>query len=244
MSKQFADTVKFAFKTSIPVLCGYIFLGIAFGIMLQNAGFSVLWAFIISLVVYAGSMQFVLVNLLSANAPLYTVAVMTLMINSRHLFYGLSFIERFKAMGKRKPYLIFALTDETYSLLSAVTFPEKVNAKNATFLISLFNQCYWIIGSVIGAAAGELIPFDMTGIDFSMTALFTVILIEQIKAAQNKLPVLIGLCSAVLCLLVFGADQFILPSLILTVTVLLLCKPYLLTKTAAKHNAKEGDSNG
>ncbi len=224
--------LRYAFKQTIPVLLGYVFLGIGFGILLKEAGYNFLWALVISTVIYAGSMQYVLVSFLGSPISLVTVAIMTLSINGRHLFYGLSFIERFKSMGKLYPYMVFSLTDETYSLLYATQIPEELEEKKVSFLISLLDQIYWVSGSVIGALIGELIFFNTTGIDFAMTALFVVIFLEQWLAAKNHLPALIGMVSGIICLLLFGEKNFLLPSLIVTVGVLLLTKPLLSRKEA------------
>ena len=211
--------IKYAFSRTLPVLFGYIFLGIAFGIVLQQAGFNFLWAFCISLFLYAGSMQFVLVPLLASAASPLTVAVTTLFVNSRHVFYGLSFIESFKKM-KTQLYMIFSLSDETYSVLCSCKNedPEEKN-RPAWFLINLFDQSYWIIGSVIGALLGQVLPFDFTGIDFSMTALFVVILLDQVLAHPKVASrcAVTGLLAGIICLFIFGTGNFLLPALIITV---------------------------
>ncbi|MEZ3420404.1 MAG: AzlC family ABC transporter permease [Eubacterium sp.] len=225
------QTIKFALKKSLPVLFGYLFLGAAFGIMLYEAGYTVLWAILISVVVYAGSGQFLLVSLLSSAASLPTVAFMTLFVNSRHIFYGLSYVETFKKGGWRYPFMIFSLTDETYSVNTSIhTVPANVDEVMARYFIGLFDHIYWILGSVIGALAGQLIPIDFTGVDFSMTALFVVIYIDQMIEAKNKFAGIIGIVCAVLCLIVFGADKFLLPSLILTVALLSALKPLIQKK--------------
>lgn len=212
----------YAFVQTVPVLLGYIFLGIAFGLMLQDAGYSYIWAFFISVFVYAGSMQFVLVTLLTGAQSLLTTFIMTLFINGRHIFYGLSFIEKYKKMGKAYPYMIFSLTDETYSVLCSLKVPEGMNEKKVSFLVSLFDHLYWIAGSVIGALIGQMISIDTTGIDFSMTALFVVIVVNQWMENKNHIPTLIGFGTAIVALLLLGADNFLLPALTLTV-ILLLC---------------------
>lgn len=217
-------TIKFAFLQSLPVFCGYLFLGAAFGLLLQKAGYNFIWAFFISLTVYAGSGQFLLISFLGGTVSWFNMAFMTFMLNSRHIFYGLSFIERFRSMGKMYPYMIFSLTDETYSVLCSLKVPEGVEEKKASFFIALFDQCYWILGGVLGTIAGQLLPFDTTGVDFAMTALFVVIFIEQWLDSKNHIPVWIGGISSVLCLVIFGADNFILPSLIVTVSLLLFMK--------------------
>lgn len=227
--KNKIETFKFALKKSLPVLFGYLFLGSAFGIMLYDAGYNWIWAVFISLFVYAGSGQFLLVSLLSSRASLATTAIMTLFINSRHMFYGLSFIEKFKQGKWRYPFCIFGLTDETYSVnTSFSTVPENINEPHARFLISIFDHCYWIIGSVIGSLAGQIIPLDFEGIDFSMTALFVVIFIDLVREHKGRLKSVgfIGIGCAVICLIIFGADRFLLPSLIVTVLAMTAGKPY------------------
>lgn len=229
MTTNKKDTLRFALHKSLPVLFGYLFLGSAFGIMLYNAGYNFIWAIFISLIVYAGSGQFLLVSLLSSAAPLPTVALMTLFINSRHMFYGLSFVEKFKKGGWRYPFMIFSLTDETYSVnISFAEVPKGVDEIKARYLIGLFDHIYWIIGSVIGSLAGQIIPIDFTGIDFSMTALFVVIFIDLIREqkGRRKLVGLIGIISAVFCLIIFKAENFLLPAFIITIAVLCALKPY------------------
>ena len=230
------QTVRFAFYKTIPVLLGYLFLGLAFGLLLQEAGYSFWWALLSSGIVYAGSIQFVLVEFLNGGTGFLTVAVMTLLINSRHAFYGLSFVEKFRKM-KTYPYMIFSLTDETYSLLCSLKVPEGIDEKKAMFLIALFDQLYWVAGSVLGAALGQVLPFDMTGIDFAMTALFVTIFVDQWREAKSHLPAIVGLCSAAVCLLIFGGSNFILPSLIITVGILMALKGRLETSLSGKAEA-------
>jgi len=220
MKKHF----HFAFITTLPVFFGYIFLGIAFGLLLQRGGYNYLWALGISTFVYAGSMQFVLLSFLGTEISLLSVLLMTLSINSRHMFYGLSFIEKFKHMGKAYPYMIFSLTDETYSLLCGTKIPTHLSEKKIYFLISLFDQLYWITGSVIGVVVGEMILFDTTGIDFAMTALFVVIFVEQWLSDTSHIPAMIGLCCGILSLILFGPSGFIMPALLTTIALLLLGK--------------------
>ncbi|MCQ2520480.1 MAG: AzlC family ABC transporter permease [Lachnospiraceae bacterium] len=211
--------IKYAFVKSFPVMCGYIFLGIAFGVVLTDAGFNPLWALFMSGAVYAGSMQFVMVPLMATGASLVTMAVTTLFVNVRHVFYGLSFTESFKKL-KSKPYMIFGLTDETYSVLCGCKNEDPDEEKIDTWpLITLFDQLYWVTGSILGAILGSFIPWDLTGIDFSMTALFVVILVDQIrKNVRIAGPTaLMGGISAVICLFIFGTDKFLLPTLIITV---------------------------
>ena len=203
MTTDLKSTLRYAFLKSLPVFCGYLFLGLAFGLLLQNAGYHFIWAFFISIFVYAGAMQFVLVEFFTSGINLITAALMTLLINSRHAFYGLSFLDQFKQMGKAYPYMIFSLTDETYSLLCSLNPPEDIDKKKASFFIALFDHCYWIFGSVLGAALGQLLQFNTAGIDFAMTALFVTIFIEQWQAFKTHIPAIIGLFSGILCLLIF-----------------------------------------
>ncbi len=222
--------LRIAFVKSVPVMAGYLSIGIAFGLLMQEMGYNVFWALLISLILYAGSMQFVLLQFLSGGASLLTVAVTTLLVNSRHLFYGLSFMDTFRSMGKKYLYMVHSLTDETYSLLCSYQPQEGEDGKQAMFWISLLDHIYWLVGTALGALAGGLIPFDTTGIDFAMTALFVVIFVEQWKGAKSHLPAIAGLVCGVLSLLVFGADRFILPAMILGIAVLLGSKKYVLQK--------------
>lgn len=200
---------------------GYLFLGITFGIMLREVGFGVFWAFISSLFVYAGSGQFLMCEFIADNAPLFTCGVMTILLNSRHIFYGLSFLTRFNRLGKKKWVNILELTDETYSVLC---FTEKDGAHPLTMLfISIFDHSYWIMGSMIGNLIGSL-PFDFTGVDFSMTALFVVLFVEQWKTNSYKLPAITGFVSSVLFLLLLGPSNFIFPSLVLSSVVLIFTR--------------------
>lgn len=221
MSQNSVREIKYAFMQSIPVMLGYIFLGIAFGLMLHDGGYSYWWGFFASLTIYAGSMEFVLVTLLTGGASLLYSAVMTFFINGRHLFYGLSFIEKFKKMGKAYPYMVFSLTDETYSVLCALKVSDGMRENRVMFWIALFDHCYWITGSVLGGVLGEIIAFDTTGIDFSMTALFVVIVLNQWMDSKEHKPALLGGIIGMICLLVFGAEQFLLPALSFTAIILL-----------------------
>ena len=218
-------TIRKAFTKSLPVMAGYMVLGIGFGILLKGAGYGLFWAFIMSLTIYAGSMQYVAVPFLASGASLITVALTTLMVNARHLFYGLTMIDKYKTAGKKKPYLIFSLTDETYSLLCTDEIPDGVDRHWYQLLVSLFDQCYWILGSVLGSLLKELLAFDTAGIDFSMTALFVTVFVEQWLSTKNHWPAVIGLASAAACLVIFGPDSFLLPTMIaITISLLLLRK--------------------
>lgn len=223
-----------AFPVTVPVLMGYLAIGMAFGFMLQAIGYNFIWAFFMSLTIYAGSGQYLGVSLLSSAAALGTVALMTLLINFRHLVYGLSMLEKFRGMGWRKFYMIFSLTDETYALLSSAQAPVGVNPKNFYFAIALLDQSYWIIGSVIGAVAGEILPISTEGIDFAMTALFVVIAVDQWKAYRKHLPALIGGAVTIVCLLIlgqiFGQQQMLIVSLAVIVALMLALRDRLEEK--------------
>ena len=213
---------KEALRLSFPVMVGYVFLGIAFGILCQQQGYSMLWAFLISLSVYAGSMQFVLLTFFHAGFSLVEVALVTLTVNARQLFYGLSFLKSFPAMGKKRWYMMFSLTDETYSLLCAIPNKENREGEQLMFCISLFDQLYWIIGSVLGATIGSLLAFDTTGIDFAMTALFTVIFVEQWLAVKQHGAVYIAIAAILISTALFRLSNFLLPALILLVILLVI----------------------
>ena len=208
-------TVKQAFIKSLPVMAGYIVLGIGFGILLRTAGYGVLWAFSMSVFIYAGSMQYVGIGLIAGGASIITTMLTTLMVNARHLFYSISMIDRYKSAGKYKPYLIFALTDETYSLLCDGKVPGEADAGRYRFLVSLFNHCYWVTGSVIGSLLGTVIPFSTKGIEFSMTALFVASFTEQWLTDKDHIPALVGIISSLICLLIFGPERFLIPTMLL-----------------------------
>ena len=240
MAKSLRKLIYYSFKRSLPVLFGYLFLGIAFGILLRKAGYGLIWAFFSSLFIYAGSGQFLMCEFLSdGNIPLVTVAAMTFLLNSRHIFYGLSFITRFKVLGKLKFIPILELTDETYSILC---FCESDNAHPLTnIFISLFDHSYWIMGSCIGSVISNL-PFSFEGVEFSMTALFVVLFVEQWKTLSYKLPAITGLVSSAVFLALLGPDNFILPSLIVSCAILIFTKGYY--NKSVKNKYKEGQNNG
>ncbi|MCD2493463.1 AzlC family ABC transporter permease [Lacrimispora sp. NSJ-141] len=198
-----------AFPLTLPVFMGYLFLGIAFGVLLSSEGFHVGWAIFMSVIIYAGSMQFVAIELLTLPFNFLSTLLITLMVNARHLFYGLSMLDKFKDSGKLKPYMIFSLTDETFSLLCSANPPDGVSKKWFFFFIAVLNHFYWILGGVIGNAAGNLIPFNSKGIDFAMTALFIVIFVDQWENSNNHLPAVLGIVITAACRLLFGTSWFI-----------------------------------
>jgi 4-azaleucine resistance transporter AzlC len=231
-----------AFPYTVPVLMGYLSIGIVFGWMLSAIGYNPLWAVAMSVTIYAGSGQYLGVDLLANATPLADVAFLTLVINFRHLVYGLSMLEKFKGMGWRKIYMIFALTDETYALLAGVHAPEGVDEKDFYFTISVLDHVYWIAGSLVGAVAGSLIHINTDGIDFAMTALFIVIAVEQWQSSARHFPVFLGAVSTLVCLLWLGPDggRFLIPALGILVAGLLLARP-ALDKPKAEAPTLEGD---
>lgn len=227
MMAGYKNAAKRAFPYTIPVLTGYLFIGIAFGVMFAEKGYSFLWAMLMSAMVYAGSGQYLAVNFFAPGVSFVHVIFMTLMVNIRHVFYGISLLEKFNNMGKKRWYMIFGLTDETYSLLCTTKIPDDVDEEKFLFILSLMNQSYWIIGSAIGGLAGALLPFPSEGIDFAMTALFVVIFVEQWMDSRNRIPELVGVLSAFICLQIFGAGKFVLPSMILIILILFVSRKRL-----------------
>lgn len=214
------SVLRAAFLNTLPVMTGYLFLGFGFGIYLNENGYGLIWALAMSLFIYAGSMQYVAVSLMTGGASLITAALTTLMVNARHLFYGISMVDAYKGSGAKKPYLIFALTDETYSLVSQNQVPEGLNRHSYCFWVSLFDQIYWVVGSALGSLVGSVLPLNYEGIDFVLTALFVTIFVEQWLSTKNHIPALIGVISSVICLLIFGADVFLIPSMALIAVAL------------------------
>ena len=210
--------IRTAFLDTLPVMTGYVFLGFGFGILLHRSGYGLVWSFCMSLFIYAGSMQYMAVSLLSGGAGLLTAALTAFVVNARHLFYGISMVEAYRGAGKKKPYLIFALTDETYSLVSRQREPDL----GYCFLVSLLDQIYWVAGSVLGSLAGSLLPVNFEGIEFVLTALFVTIFVEQWLSSKDHGPALIGLLATAACLLLFGKDIFLIPSMAAIAAILIL----------------------
>ena len=218
------NLLRTAFLDTVPVMTGYVFLGFGFGILMQQSGFGVLWAGAMSLFIYAGSMQYVAVSLLTSGASLLTCALTAFVVNARHLFYGISMVDAYKGAGKKKPYLIFGLTDETYSLVSQLQIPEGVSPRDYCFLVTLFDQIYWVFGTVLGSLAGTLLPINYEGVDFALTALFVTIFVEQWLSTKNHGPAIVGVAATVLCLILFGADVFLIPSMVIIAACLVIMR--------------------
>ena len=212
-------TLRIAFPHTIPVLTGYFFLGFAYGLLMHGAGYPFWLAVLCSLVVYAGAAQYAAVPLLGVFDPAGTF-LLTLMLNARHIFYGLSMLEKYRNTGKIKSYLIFSLTDETYSILVSVQPPKGVDTRRFYLAVSALNQIYWVVATAAGALLGAAMPFDTTGVEFVMTALFVTLFVEQWLQTKQHRPALIGLGSSLICLWIFG-QNFIVPAMVL-ITVLLL----------------------
>lgn len=224
MNKTLQKTLREAFVSTTPVLAGYVVLGMGFGILLSSKGYGPVWALAMSLFIYAGSMQYLAIDLITGGASLITAALTTLMVNARHLFYGVSMIEGYKGMGKCKPYAIFALTDETYSLVCQDDRHETQEERHRyAFWVSVLDQSYWVTGSLIGAWLGQIIPFSVEGIDFALTALFVTVFLEQWLSTKDHASAIIGVVSSVVCVVVFGPGSFLIPAMtviILALTIL------------------------
>ena len=219
-----------AFLDTVPVMTGYLVLGIGFGILLLQSGYGFWWSLTMSVFIYAGSMQYLTVSLLTGGASLLAAALTTLMVNARHLFYGISMVEKYRNAGRKKPYLIFALTDETYSLVST-QIPEGVSRHSYCFLVSLLDQCYWVAGCVLGSLLGTVLPINFEGIDFALTALFVTVFVDQWLSTKNHWPAIIGVISTAVCLALFGREIFLIPSMALIAMLL----------TVSRKTGKEAD---
>ncbi len=217
--------VKQAFVATLPVMAGYLVLGFGFGIVMKSSGFNMLFTLAMSMFIYAGSMQYVAIGLISGGASLLTLAVTTLMVNARHLFYGISMLERYKDVGKRKPYLIFALTDETYSLVCGdnANIQEK-DRKDYYLAVTMFDHFYWVTGSALGAVVGALVKFNTEGIDFALTALFITVFVEQWMTTKKHMSAIVGVVASVICLILFGSENFLIPTMLVIALVLCLHK--------------------
>lgn len=224
--------LRTAFLDTVPVMTGYVFLGFGFGILMHQCGFGVLWAGAMSLFIYAGSMQYVAVSLLASGAGLLAAAMTTFVVNARHLFYGISMVDAYKGTGRKKPYMIFGLTDETYSLVSQVRVPGGVSKPGYCFWVTLFDHSYWVSGTLLGSLAGTILPINFAGVEFALTALFVTIFTEQWLSTKDHRPAMIGVSAAVLCLLLFGRDVFLIPSMIIITGCLTMMRK---TETEASH---------
>ncbi len=215
---------RFAVKQTIAIFFTYLFIGMAFGVLMNEAGYSVFWSVIAALFIYAGSMQIVMVSLLTAGAPVLSVAVMTFFINARHIFYGVGFIDRFRKMGWKYPYMVLTLTDETYSVLCSVDYEVGLDREKTDFFIALIDHCYWMLGCFLGGCMGQFLPWDTAGIEFSATAFFLVVVINQWQQYPSKIPFFTGIISSVIFYCLLGAYNFLIPSLSVSLIVLLVLR--------------------
>ena len=213
------SVLKKAFIDTIPVMSGYLVLGIGFGVILQSKGFGVLYAASMSIFIYAGSMQYVGIDLLTSGASLITAALTTLLVNSRHIFYGISMVDTYKPL-KYKNVLAFLLTDETYSLVCTDTIKDE----KYYLYVSLLDYSYLVFGSIIGSVLGSVIPFSTEGIDFALTALFITVFVEQWLSNKDHIPAIIGVVVSIVCLMIFGASSFLIPTMILITIALFVYK--------------------
>lgn len=228
MKKHSNAFLPFIFKTTLPVLFGYITLGAAYGLLMSTTDYPLILVPLIGLFVYAGSLQFITVSLFASNAGLFEIASISLLLNSRHIVYGLSFLSKYNISKWYKPYLIFSLTDETYGLLTTIKIPDHIDKSKAYLYISAFNHFYWILGSTIGVLFGNLIEFNMAGLDFSLTALFIVLLIEQLKNSTARSPFFLAALCGFLILNTAGKNNMLLISIGLSTAILILFRRVLI----------------
>lgn len=214
--------LKAVFLDTVPVLTGYLFLGMGFGILLSENGYGVLWALAMSIFVFAGSGQYLAVSLLANSSGLLSAAIATLLVNARHLFYGISLLEKYKGTGKKKPYLIFALTDETYSLVTQNEPPEGMSRHSYCFTVSVLDHIYWIAGCTLGALVGQFIPINYEGIEFVLTALFVTMFVDRWLTNKDHFPAMVGVCATFVSLLLFGSEFFLIPAMVLIALLLTL----------------------
>ena len=207
-------TLSVAISATLPVMAGYLILGFGFGIIMKANGFSTALAAAMSIFIYAGSMQYLAVSLLASKASLLSTLMATLLVNARHLFYGISLLELYRDTGKKKPYLIFALTDETYSLVTQKRPPAGISRTTYCFLVSLLDHIYWILGCALGSWVGAVAPINFEGVEFFLTALFVTLFVEQWLSTQNHRPALIGVVTTIVCLLIFGKEIFLIPAMV------------------------------
>ncbi|CAM4134624.1 azaleucine resistance protein AzlC [Saccharibacillus endophyticus] len=226
-----------AFPVTLPILAGFMFLGVAYGVFMNVSGFGAGWTFLMSLLIFAGSMEFVAVGLLLGAFNPFGALLLTLMVNARHLFYGISMLEKYKGTGWKKPYLIFGMCDESFSINYSAKIPEGVDRGWFMFFVTLLNHAYWVAGATIGGMLGSFVNFDLKGLEFVMTALFVVIFVEQWMKQKIHDSAVIGIAISVLGLILFGPDRFIIPSMIAILAVLTLTRKALERKTA---EAEEG----
>lgn len=217
-------TFKEAFKDSIPIMAGYIVLGSGFGIVASSYNYNILVPICMSLFIYAGSMEYLTLSLLSMGTSLINAAIMTVVVNLRHMFYGIAMLSKYNNLKKHKTYTIFSLTDETFSVVVSKKLNDDLNSDEYYFYISLLDQFYWLVGTIVGYLIGNILPFSSKGVDFSMTALFICVVIGQWEENKNHFPTIIGFVVSVICLLIFGGSNFLIPSIFLICLILIFTR--------------------
>ena len=211
------EAFKFAFPHTIPIMAGYIFLGIPFGLLAVSQGFSPLFAILMSVIIYSGAIQYAAIDVFLASFNPINAIILTLMVGARHIFYGIAMLTKFSKLDSKKYYTIFGLTDETFSVLVSIDVPENLSRDWVYFFITLLNQMYWVSGTVIGVLLGSMITINLKGIDFVLTALFITIFVDQWLNSSSKVPALVGILSGLLCLVLFGANNFMIPAMVFIV---------------------------
>jgi len=220
--KEMKAALKAAFPYTIPVLSGFILLGITYGVLMSSKGYGVLWAVLMSAIAFCGSMQFVAITLLTTVFNPIQAFLLSILVNARHAFYGISLLDKYKGLGKSRLVLIYLLCDETFSIVSSIHPPEATKSKYFYLSISLLHYVYWISGTLIGSVLGSVISMNMIGLDFVLTALFVVLFMEQMKIKENHLPGLIGIVCSIMMVLLFGPSNMVIPSMIAIAIVLIL----------------------
>ena len=225
---NYEKEIKQAFKVSIPVMMGYSVLGFAFGLLLVSFDYDWYLAPLMSIFIYAGALQFVAISFFNVKAGFVDIAIASFFVNIRQSFYGLSLLKRFKKTGKLKPYLIFGLTDETYALLTTIKDDTQLKKRWYYFFLTAFNQSYWFIGSTLGAIIGSNIKFDTAGLEFSLTALFVVLCIEQYKNLKNITPFIIGFVASIFSLVFIPSDKMLIVSILIALLLMFTFKKKIL----------------
>lgn len=226
--------LRFAIKNTIPVFFTYVFIGIAFGILMKEAGYGPVLSAVSALFIYAGSMQLIMVPMMASGSSLVSLAVMTFFVNARHIFYGIGFVEKYRRMGWKAPYMIMTLTDETYSILSSISFEAGLDEDRASLYISMLDHSYWILGCILGSCAGTYLNFDMRGIDFAATAFFLIVVVNQWHQQKSKLPFIAAAGCSALCFMLLGADRFLIPAIVSCLLVLIVLKRPIESKEALR----------
>lgn len=224
--------LKTAFPYTVPILTGFLFLGISYGIYMRALGFSAAYPIFMSMLIFAGSMEFVTASMLLSTFNPLGAALLTLMVNARHIFYGITMVSKYKNVGKKKWYLIFGMCDESFSINCSVDVPEGVDKGWFYFWVTILNQSYWVLGATSGALIGSLLTFDTKGLEFVMTALFVVIFLDNWLKEKNYASSLLGLAASLVCLVIFGADKFLVPSMCVIFLILSFAKPLLEKEVA------------